>query len=211
MEIKFMKTKNQTFKASWRGQNRRGSTDLCSCSEMRARQRSMNLNKSQSHDFEIPEPLQVNQNEMCVALERAARSGGRTGRSARDLMKVLQPHLLKEEDDLLQTLGLLVPLAHNEFDGGMLEVLAKTEHLKARRFEIMREHVEIIEAAHKLLHAAHAEKKLSLVGFTERLMLRAWTDEVIFYPAAILIGEYLKLKAIEQQTPVKVKRDYDDI
>ena len=177
---------------------------------MRAQRRKVNLNKTPNHGFQIPEPLQVNQNEMCVALERAAHSGGKTGKAARALMKVLQPHLLKEEDDLLQTLGLLVPLAHHEFNAGMLEVLAKTQHLKARMFEIMREHVEIIDAAHKLLHAAHAEKKLSLVGFTERLMLRAWTDEVVFYPAAILIGEFLKLKAAEQQTPVKINRAADD-
>ena len=206
-----MKTKNQTSR-TWRSrQNGRASTDLCSCSEMRTRRRKLNLNKPQNRGFQIPEPLQVNQNEMCVALERAAHSGGRTGNAARDLMKVLQPHLLKEEDDLLQTLGLLVPLAHNEFNAGMLEVLAKTQHLKARMFEIMREHVEIIDAAHKLLHAAHAEKKLSLVGFTERLMLRAWTDEVVFYPTAILIGEYLKLKAAAQKTPVKITRDHDHI
>jgi hypothetical protein len=176
---------------------------------MRARQRKVNFNKPQNRDFQIPEPLQVNQKEMCVALERAARSGGSTGKAARDLMKVLQPHLLKEEDDLLQTLGLLVPLAHNEFHAGMLEVLAKTQHLRSRMFEIMREHVEIIDAAHKLLHAARAERKLSLVAFTERLMLRAWTDEVVFYPTAILIAEYLKLKAVEQQTPVKINRDHD--
>lgn len=206
-----MKTENQTSRTPRHDQDRRAASDLCSCSEMRARQRKGNLKKTQTRDFQIPEPLQVNQNEMCVALERAAHSGGRTGKTARDLMKVLQPHLLKEEDDLLQTLGLLVPLAHNEFNAGMLGVLAKTQHLKARMFEIMREHVEIIDAAHKLLHAAHAEKKLSLVGFTERLMLRAWTDEVVFYPAAILIGEYLKLKAVEQQTPVKINRDHDHI
>ena len=205
-----MKTENQTSRTSRPRQNRRASTDLCSCSEMRAQRRKVNLNKTPNKGFQIPEPLQVNQNEMCVALERAAHSGGKTGKAARALMKVLQPHLLKEEDDLLQTLGLLVPLAHHEFNAGMLEVLAKTQHLKARMFEIMREHVEIIDAAHKLLHAAHAEKKLSLVGFTERLMLRAWTDEVVFYPAAILIGEFLKLKAAEQQTPVKINRAADD-
>jgi hypothetical protein len=201
-----MKTK--ISRTSRHRQNRHTSTDLCSCSELRARQRKAKL---QNLDFQIPEPLQVNQNEMCVELERAGRSGGRTGRAARDLMKVLQPHLIKEEDDLLQTLGLLVPLANNEFNAGMLEVLAKTQHLKARMFEIMREHVEIIDAAHKLLHAAHAERKLSSVAFTERLMLRAWTDEVVFYPAAILIGEYLKLKSAEQQTPVKIHRDHEDI
>ena len=206
-----MKTKNQTSRISRPRQNRHASSDLCSCSEMRARRRKVDVNKPQNGGFQIPEPLQVNQNEMCVALERAAHSGGRTGKVAKDLMKVLQPHLLKEEDDLLQTLGLLVPLAHNEFNAGMLEVLAKTQHLKARMFEIMREHVEIIEAAHKLLHAAHAERKLALVGFTERLMLRAWTDEVVFYPAAILIGEYLKLKSVQQQVPEKINRDNDGV
>jgi len=160
--------------------------------------------KPENREFQIPEPLQVNQNEMCVALERAARSGGRTGRAASALMKILQPHLLKEEEDLLQTLGLLVPLAQGQYHGGMQEATAKTEHLRSRMFEIMREHVEIIEAAHKLLDAARAEKKLSLVAFTERLMLRAWTDEVVFYPTAILIGEYLKLKSAEQLQPVKI-------
>ena len=178
---------------------------------MRARRHKVNINKPQSRDFQIPEPLQVNQNEMCIALERASLAGGRTGKAAEELMKVLQPHLLKEEDDLLQTLGLLVPLAQNEFHAGMLDVLAKTQHLKARMFEIMREHVAIIDAAHKLLHAAHAERKLSLVAFTERLMLRAWTDEVVFYPTAILIGDYLRLKAAEQHAFVKINRDNDDL
>lgn len=206
-----MKTENRNFRSARHSQTGRASTDVCSCSEMRARRRKKIINKPQSRDFQIPEPLQVNQNEMCVALERATRSGGKTGRAARNLMKVLQPHLLKEEEDLLQTLGLLVPLAHNEFHAGMLDVLEKTQHLKARMFEIMREHVEIIDAAHKLLHAAQAERKLSLVAFTERLMLRAWTDEVVFYPTAILIGDYLRLKAAEQHAFGKINRDDDDI
>ena len=62
----------------------------------------------------------------------------------------------------------------------------------------------IIEAARKLLRAARAEGKLKLAAFTEHLMLRAWTDEVVFYPAAILIGEYLKLRFAERTQPVKV-------
>ena len=172
----------------------RAQRKVCSCAEVREKKQSRAGVPDGDGDFKIPEPLRVNQNELCVALERAALSDSKTGRAARSLMKVLQPHLLKEEDDLLQTLGLLVPLANGQFHSGMHEVTAKTEHLKARMFEIMREHVKIIEAARKLLHAARAEKKLSLVAFTERLMLRAWTDEVVFYPAAILIGEYLKLK-----------------
>src|SRR6185437_7875524 len=97
-----MKTENQTSRNVRRFQNRHAPAALCSCSEMRARRRKVDFKKPQNRDFQIPEPLQVNQNEMCVALERAACSGGKTGKAARDLMKVLQPHLLKEEDDLLQ-------------------------------------------------------------------------------------------------------------
>lgn len=145
-------------------------------------------------EFKIPEPLRIDQDELCAALKRAELSGGRTGTAARKLKKLLQPHLLKEETDLLQTLGLLLPLSRGQLTPAMRQVPARTEHLKARRFEIVREHAGIIEAARALLRAAHAERKLALVTFTEHLILRAWTDEVVFYPAAILIGEHLKLR-----------------
>ena len=203
-----MKTENRRSSVrDRRSPGARASSNFCSCSEVRAKRQKTTGNESANRNFQIPEPLQVNQNDMCVALERAALSGGKTGNAAKELMKILQPHLLKEEEDLLQTLGLLVPLARGEFNSDMQEVTAKTEHLKSRMFEIMREHVEIIEAAHKLLHAARAEKKLSLVEFTERLMLRAWTDEVVFYPAAVLIGEYLKLKSVDALKPVEIRRE----
>lgn len=128
-------------------------------------------------------------------------AGGKTGAAARKLQKLLQPHLLQEETDLLQTLGLLLPLSHGQITPAMRQVLDRTEHLKARMFEIVREHAAIIEAARKLLRAARAERKLALAAFTEHLLLRAWTDEVVFYPAAILIGEHLKLRFPERVAP----------
>lgn len=174
----------------------------CSCTEARVQRDKAAADEmdplNQLPDFKIPEPLQIRQNELCRALERAMLAGGKTGAAARRLQKVLQPHLLKEETDLLQPLGLLLPLARGETTSGMRPVLARTEHLKARMFEIVREHADIIEAAHELLRVARAERKLALAAFTERLMLRAWTDEVVFYPAAVLIGEYLKLRFPER-------------
>ncbi len=170
----------------------------CSCAEARARRAKVVASSPGPHaqlpDFKIPEPLTVDQGELCVALERATLSGGKTGRAASELLKVLQPHLLREEEDLLQILGLLVPLAQGQITEGMRDVPARTERLKSSMFAIAREHAAIIKAARQLMHAANREGKLELVAFTEQLMLRAWTDEVVFYPAAILIGEYLKLK-----------------
>lgn len=92
-------------------------------------------------EFKIPEPLRIDQNDLCAALERAILSSGKTGKAAKKLLKVLQPHLLKEEGDLLQTLGLLVPLAQGKISAEMRSVPLKTEHLKSRMFGIMREHI----------------------------------------------------------------------
>ncbi len=180
------------------GLHRPGRPKLCSCAEARVERKKAAAHKmgalNQLPKFEIPEPLRVDQNELCHALERAVLAGGRTGAAARKLRKLLQPHLLKEETDLLEILGLLLPLSRGEITPAMRQVPARTEHLQARMFEIVREHAAIIKAARRLLRAARTEHKLPLARFTEHLMLRAWTDEEVFYPAAILIGEHLKLR-----------------
>jgi len=206
-----MKNQNQISResvASRSGRNRTTRSSLCSCTEARVRQKPVSAREAaqpnQQPEFSIPEPLRVDQDELCGALERATLSGGQTGNAARKLLKVLQPHLLKEEADLLQTLGLLMPLSRGQITPAMRQIPSRTEHLKARMFEIVREHVEIIEAARELLRVARTEGKLKLVAFTEHLMLRAWTDEVVFYPAAILISEYLKLRFAEHTRPVEV-------
>jgi hypothetical protein len=206
-----MKKQNQTSQPA---DNRQSSRDrptqsvLCSCGKARARRsRAGTASDGQGNqlaEFKIPEPVRMDQNDLCTALERATLSGGETGEAAKELQKVLQPHLLKEEEDLLQTLGLLLPLSRGQITPAMQDVPAKTKHLRARMFEIVREHAVIIEAIHKLLRVARSERKLKLMAFTEHLMLRAWTDEVVFYPAAILIGEYLKLRFAERAQPVKV-------
>lgn len=197
-----MRIRNQTSRppGSHRASNRRPARSApCGCARARGR-RSTGTEANPLTglpEFKIPEPLQINQNELCLALERAVLAGGKTGSAARKLLQVLQPHLLKEETDFLQPLGLLVGLSRGQITDSMRQIPARTEHLKARMFEIVREHAAIIEAARRLLQAARAEHKLALAAFTERLMLRAWTDELVFYPAAILIGEYLKLRFVE--------------
>lgn len=203
-----MKTRIQNPRLSHgRPTGRRRPARLCSCAEARMQRDGVAGEAdplTQLSEFKIPEPLRINQNELCLALERAALAGGKTSVAARKLLQVLQPHLLKEETDLLQPLGLLLPLSRGQITPAMRRLPVHAEHLKTRMFEIIREHAEIIEAARELLRVARAEHKLALVTFTERLMLRAWTDEVVFYPAAILIGEYLKLRFEGRAKPVDV-------
>jgi hypothetical protein len=151
------------------GRAQLSSLSVCSCSAARARRAKTIANRTdpraQLPELKVPEPLEVNQGELCVALERAVLSGEKTARAAKELLAVLQPHLLHEEEDLLQVLGLLVPIAQGQVTQAMRSIPAQTERLKSRMFVIAREHTAIIQAARKLIHAANREGKLEVVAF----------------------------------------------
>ena len=126
-----MKIRNQNSRLSEvRHAGRRQSirSTLCSCTEAR-RRRNGAIGESDplNHpsEFKIPEPLCMDQNELCQSMQRAAAAGGKTGAVARKLLKVLQPHLLKEETDLLQTLGLLMPLSRGQVTPAMRQIPAR--------------------------------------------------------------------------------------
>ncbi len=184
-----MDRKERSLNGSQATRRRRGGASFCSCNEARARRVS-----SRRQGFKIPEPLRMDQNEICVALERAMLSGGKTATAARKLLEVLQPHLLKEEMGLLHVLGALRQLLDGELTPEMGNIPLLTERLKAERFNLAREHERVLRAARGLRRSAEAEAKTELASFTEHLALRAWMDEVVFYPAAILLGDYLKLR-----------------
>jgi hemerythrin superfamily protein len=69
-----------------------------------------------------------------------------------------------------------------------------TDRLKAELPKMLEEHKAVVAALKNLIAAAEEEKKLEHARFAEKLMLHAQTEEEVLYPAAILVGEYLKLK-----------------
>ena len=56
----------------------------------------------------------------------------------------------------------------------------------------MAEHRGIIEALAQLVKAAEEEQRPEAIAFAEKLPLHAATEEEVLYPAALLVGEYLK-------------------
>lgn len=76
----------------------------------------------------------------------------------------------------------------------MKSVIPITDRLKAELPEMLGEHKVIVAALENLKTAAEAENKPEHARFAEKLALHAQTEEEVLYPAAILVGEYLKLK-----------------
>ena len=144
--------------------------------------------------FDIPKPLKAEHDELHADLVRATKAGGQTGDAAKTVAKLLHPHFVKEEAYALPPLALLVPLSEGRFEPGMAEVLKMTDRLKPDMPTMLAEHKEIVGALGKLVDAAKAESKPDIVHFAEKLMLHARTEEQVLYPAAILVGELVRMK-----------------
>jgi len=144
--------------------------------------------------FQIPTSLKLEHEELHAELARATKAGGKTGEAAKAVAAVLHNHFLKEEEFALPPIGLLAKLARGEIDKEMRAVLTMTDRLKAALPEMLREHQAVVAALEELSAAAQKEKLPEHARFAEKLMLHAKTEEEVLYPAAVLIGEYLKLK-----------------
>jgi hypothetical protein len=144
--------------------------------------------------FKVPEALQREHDLMRHRLDRAVKEGGGTGEAAAAVVEVLRPHVAKEEDFGLPALGLLQHLVAGRVSPVMRGVTVMTDRLKTEYQQMLAEHEVIATAIGKLAEAAQAEGKLEYVGICEQLTRYLQTEEQLYYPAAILIGEYLKLK-----------------
>jgi hypothetical protein len=145
-------------------------------------------------EFKIPHSLKVEHEELHGELVKATGEGGKVGEAAKAVAKALHPHFVKEDEYALPPLGLLSLLAEGKVEPEMTKVLAMTDRLKAELPHMIQEHQAIVAALQTLAHAAKEEKKMEYVRFAEKLMLHAQTEEEVLYPAAVLIGEHLKLK-----------------
>ncbi len=145
-------------------------------------------------EFRIPGPLKLEQEELHEELAAAVGVQGRIGNAAKAVAKILHPHFIKEEKYALPPLGLLKLLAGGKRSKEMGNVLVMTDRLKAELPRMLQEHREIVDALTVLADAAIEENKREYAHFAKKLILHARTDEEVLYPAALLIGEYLKLK-----------------
>ena len=140
----------------------------------------------------IPESMRIEHGEIHEALVRATREPGRVGEAARDLAAILHPHFEREEEIALPPLGLLAPLANGEKDPSMREVLPMTDSLRAELPRMLEEHKAIRAATQRMGEIARAEGNAEVVRLAEQLALHAKSEEELFYPAAVLVGDLVR-------------------
>jgi hemerythrin superfamily protein len=142
----------------------------------------------------VPEALQIEHEELREELQKAAAAGGKTGEAAQHVLKVLHPHILLEEEFAIPPLCLLPRLARGEVTADMRRALSQSMMLKTQLPRMLEEHKLIVEALRRLMQAAQEEGLAGFARLARKMIVHAQTEEEIFYPASILVGEYLKLK-----------------
>jgi hypothetical protein len=149
--------------------------------------------------FAIPQSLKTEHDELHADLKRATKAGGLTGAAAVEVARLMHPHFVKEEEYALPPLGLLADLAAGKTSQGMADVLPLTDRLARELPTMLAEHQQIVAALQRLREAAASEQKPDIAAFADRLMAHAQTEEQVAYPAALLVGRYVK--AMVERTP----------
>jgi hypothetical protein len=150
--------------------------------------------EARAAQVQIPKSLQVEHAAIHSALVEATKAPGRVGAAAKDLADVLHAHFVREEEIALPPLGLLAPLAAKPRPEGMAEVLKMTDALKKELPRMLEEHKQIRAAVDKLRLAAREEKSPKFEQLADQLALHAQSEEEVFYPASLLVGEVIRAR-----------------
>ena len=145
-------------------------------------------------EYEVPASIKAEHEELHADLHKATKVKGNVGRAAKKVADVLHPHFAKEEEYALPPLAILPLLAQGKVDPEMRRMIPLSDRLKAELPQMLKEHKEVGAALDALAAAAKKAKKPEQRRFSERLALHAQNEEEVLYPAAILVGEFLKQK-----------------
>jgi hypothetical protein len=146
----------------------------------------------QDDAIQVPPALKSAHDELHAELKRATDSGGRIGAAASAVARLMHPHFISEEELALPPLGLLSELSKGKLGAEVADVLKLTDNLEHELPRMLAEHKEIVATLQRLVEAANIEGKPDIAAFAAKLMAHARAEEEVSYPAAILIGRYLR-------------------
>ena len=143
--------------------------------------------------IQIPKSLRIEHEELHDFLATVRHEPGELGDTLRRVARLLEPHFRKEEAFAMPPLGLLARLSRHEVSPAMAEVYPHTDWLKNNLSALTAEHDAIGAAVQEMLQAARAVDRTEYIEFAEKLVNHLRVEEEVMYPAAILVGEYLRL------------------
>ena len=145
---------------------------------------------------EVPSSIKMEHEYLLGRIHKFTLFHDSTGLAAVKLKDLMKHHFEEEEDYVLPPLGILPELANGKLPGQSKEIIRLCEKLKLQSVHLSAEHQLIKAFTDELRIVAVKENHPEIIEFERELHKHAHTEEEVLYPAAILIGEYLKLKSL---------------
>jgi iron-sulfur cluster repair protein YtfE (RIC family) len=127
-------------------------------------------------------------------LARAARQPGAIGETAQRVARYFTQHAAKEERLVLPLIELLPLVAHGRPEASLSKTFPLFGEFEGSVKDMVAEHHMIEAALEMLVAAAHAEERPEFAALAARLVGHMRLEEAVIYPAALLLGKYLRLR-----------------
>ena len=145
---------------------------------------------------DMPSSIKNEHDSLLARLRMITLFQDSTGMVATKLLELMEHHFREEENFVFPPLGLLPSLASSEIPEKSKQVIQLTEKLKSQLTHLSVEHQQVKAYLDELVQAAAKENHPEVIAFTHDVHKHAAVEEEVYFPAAILVGEYLKLRAL---------------
>ena len=128
-------------------------------------------------------------------IARAAHLPGAIGQAADRVARILQTHVRKEEAYALPPLGMINDALKPAPDPAQSrELVLLADELQTHMKDMLAEHRMLMAALQEFVTATREAGRVDLAEVAVRLLAHIRLEEEVIYPAALMLGQYLKLK-----------------
>ena len=143
--------------------------------------------------LEVPDVLRREHRELHLRLEAQTPLPGALGKAARRLASILRGHLLREEQFAFPLLSLLPHLVEGTVGEEMSIALPVADRFRRELARLKEDHVLMVDALEEYAEAARREGRPEDATLAIELLEHARLEESILYPAALMVGEYVRV------------------
>lgn len=143
---------------------------------------------------EVPSSIKATHESLLEQIHKLTLYNDSSSIIALKIEELMIHHFKEEEDYVLPQLGVLRALANGQIPEKSEEIILLSETVKSHMNHLSAEH-QLITAFIKELREASAKENLPEINaFEKEIFKHSTSEEEVFFPTSILIGEYLKLK-----------------
>lgn len=145
----------------------------------------------------VPSSLKKTHSELLNQLHEFTLIKDSSTSFALKLEELMLHHFQEEENYILPPLGLLPSLAKGQLPEHSKEIITLSEKAKSQMDHMSAEHQLIIAYIEELKQASTKENQPAITEFEKEVSKHALSEEEVYFPAAIMVGIYLKLKEVK--------------